>query len=196
MSRTQCAEAGLTLVELVMFIVIVGLALAGVLLVLNTAVRSSADPMERKQALAIAESLLTEVAQQPFTWCDPNDAAAPTATSAAACANSQDKGGAPLTSPTPASESRYSAGDPFDNVADYGGFVMPGAGCAGICSQDGILFAALSGYSASVTVSRAGGSVGFAGMPLDAVLKIDVRVWKGSTDITLTGYRTRHAPNI
>jgi MSHA pilin protein MshD len=189
-------QQGLTLVELVMFIVIVGLALAGVLLAFNTAVRSSADPLERKQALAIAESLLAEIEQQPFTWCDPNDAAAATATGAAACSNSQDQGGAPLTGPTPASESRYSASDPFDNVADYGGFAMPGAGCAGICSQDGTPLAALSGYSASVTISRVGGSGAFAGMAADAALKIDVRVWRGNTDITLSGYRTRHAPNI
>ena len=186
-------QSGLTLIELVMFIVIVGLALAGVLLALSTTVRSSADPMERKQALAIAESLLTEVEQQPFTWCDPNDANAATATAAADCTNSQDT----VTGPTPPSEKRYSPTDPFDNVADYGGFSMPGTGCAaGICSQDGTLLGALSGYSASVTVSRAGGSGAFAGLPSDAVLRIDVRVWKGSTDITLTGYRTRYAPNI
>lgn len=185
-------EAGLTLIELVMFIMIVSLALAGVLLVLNTTVRASADPMERKQALAIAESLLTEVVQQPFTWCDPNDAAAATATSAASCSNSQDT----VTGPTPATESRYSNTDPFDNVADYGGFVMPGGACAGICSQDGAAVGALTGYSASVSVSRAGGTGSFAGSPSDAVLKIDVRVQKGATDITLTGYRFRYAPNV
>ena len=66
-------QSGLTLIELVMFIVIVSVALTGVVMVLNTAVRGSADPVVRKQALAIAESLLTEIEQQPFTYCDPQD---------------------------------------------------------------------------------------------------------------------------
>ena len=49
-------------------------------------VRHSADPIVRKQALAIAESLLLEIEQQAFTWCDPQDANVVTATSAAGCA--------------------------------------------------------------------------------------------------------------
>ena len=60
-------QGGLTLIELIVFIVIVGVALAGVLTVLNHATRHSADPMLRKQALAIADSLLREIVQQPFT---------------------------------------------------------------------------------------------------------------------------------
>ncbi|MFA6312356.1 MAG: type II secretion system protein, partial [Sterolibacterium sp.] len=67
-------QSGLTLVELVMFIVIVSVALAGVLTVLNVTVKSSADPMIAKQMLAIAEALLEEVQAKSFTYCDPNDA--------------------------------------------------------------------------------------------------------------------------
>ena len=50
-------QRGLSLIELIMFIVIVGSALAGVLSVLNFTTKSSADPMVRKQALAIAEQI-------------------------------------------------------------------------------------------------------------------------------------------
>lgn len=50
----------MTLIELVMFIVIVGVGLAGVLSSLNISVKSSADPIQPKQALTIAESLLEE----------------------------------------------------------------------------------------------------------------------------------------
>ncbi|MCE9569660.1 MAG: type II secretion system GspH family protein, partial [Rhodocyclales bacterium] len=41
-------QHGLTLIELIVFIVIVSVALAGVLSVLNLTARSSADPMIRK----------------------------------------------------------------------------------------------------------------------------------------------------
>jgi MSHA pilin protein MshD len=54
-------QRGLTLVELIIFIVIVGVALAGVLSVFNQVTRSSADPLVRKQATAVAESLLEEI---------------------------------------------------------------------------------------------------------------------------------------
>jgi MSHA pilin protein MshD len=59
--------AGISLVELVIFIVVVGVAVAGVLSVMNITTRHSADPMVQKQALAIAESMLEEVALQNFT---------------------------------------------------------------------------------------------------------------------------------
>jgi MSHA pilin protein MshD len=127
-------QLGVTLVELVIFIVIVSVALVGVLKILEITNRGSADPLIRKQALSIAESLLLEIQQHPFTFCDPDDANASNANSVAACTISQDKGGAALTSPTPSTETRYSSTNPFDNVADYGGFSMPDANCAGICS--------------------------------------------------------------
>lgn len=52
---------GFTLIELIVFIVVIGVGLAGILAVSNSVVRSSADPLVRKQTLAIAESLLEEI---------------------------------------------------------------------------------------------------------------------------------------
>lgn len=184
---TRARQAGISLIELVIFIVIVSVAVAGVLTVFNTVVRHSADPMIRKQAIAIAESLLTEIESQPFTYCDPQDANLLTATSAASCVNDQNKGGAALTSATPASETRYSASDPFDNVADYGGFSK-----ANIDDLTGNN--AVAGYTASVAITRAGGVAPFAALPVDAVLKIDVTVTGHGESVTLTGYRFRYAP--
>ena len=60
-------QSGLTLIELIIFIVVIGVGIAGITLTYNTVVRHSADPMQRKQALSIAESLLLEIEQQPFT---------------------------------------------------------------------------------------------------------------------------------
>ena len=70
---------GLSLVELIVFIVIVSAALAGIIGVMSITTRSSADPLIRKQALAIAEAFLEEVLLQPFTYCDPDDPSAATA---------------------------------------------------------------------------------------------------------------------
>ena len=59
--------AGFSLVELIVFIVIVSVALAGVLAVMNLTTQHSADPLVRKQAIAVAESLLEEIALHDFT---------------------------------------------------------------------------------------------------------------------------------
>jgi MSHA pilin protein MshD len=59
-------QRGISLIELIMFIVIVSVALAGILLVMNNVTRHSADTLVRKQALAVAESLLEEIELQDF----------------------------------------------------------------------------------------------------------------------------------
>ena len=60
-------QRGISLIELIMFIVIVSVALAGILLVMNQVTRHSADPLIHKQAIAAAESLLEEIELQDFT---------------------------------------------------------------------------------------------------------------------------------
>lgn len=190
---SSARQTGLSLIELVMFIAIVGISLAGVLVVYNNAIKGSADPMVRKQAVAVAESLLHEVLMQPFSWCDPQDAANdadPPPASGADCtggsAGSQDAGGAAL-SRQPASESRGSATDPLDNVADYHGQSMG----PGITAIDGTPIAALGDFAASVSVRRDGATFGLAA---DAVLRVDVQVTGRGQAITLTGWRFRHSP--
>ncbi len=54
-----------------MFIVIIGVALTGILLVMNQVTAHSADPLIHKQAIAAAESLLEEIELQDFI--DGND---------------------------------------------------------------------------------------------------------------------------
>lgn len=63
-SDKRLSEYGASLVELIMFIVIVSVALAGVMLVMNTTTNYSADPVVNKQALTVAESLLEEIKLQ------------------------------------------------------------------------------------------------------------------------------------
>ncbi len=171
---------GFTLIELVIFIVIVGVGLAGILLGINQAVASSADPQVRKQALAIAQSLLEEVTLQAFTYCDPDDATVETATSTAGCAN-------PETAPT-AGEGRF-ATPQFDNVMDYNGYSM-----TPIVDITNSAIAGLGSYSASVSVTAAAlGSITAASG--DALLiRVTVNAPGGVVQM-LEGYRTRYAPN-
>lgn len=194
------AQAGISLIELIMFIVIVSVGLAGILSVMNVTTRASADPMLRKQAIAIAESLLEEIELQPFTFCDPDDPQAATATAAVVgapgvgctAANTIEGFGAG------ASESRGSTTTPYDNVYDYSGAasgtpanLLPSP--PGIVGLDNVAIAGLNDYSATVTITQE--AVGPA-VPADASLRIDVRVQSGNNvDVTLTGYRMRYAPN-
>jgi MSHA pilin protein MshD len=59
-------QRGFTIIELIVFIVIVGVALAGILTVMNQVVSRSADPMLTKQAAALADSVMEEVLQKAY----------------------------------------------------------------------------------------------------------------------------------
>jgi MSHA pilin protein MshD len=166
-------QRGLTFVELIFFIVIVSFGLTGILLVLDQSTSRSADPMVRKQMLALAEAVLEEVRLQTHGWCDPDDANAATATSTAGCA-----GGTPA-------ETRGSAIAPWDQVSDYDGAALT-------TSLAGTAFPA--GFNAAVQVNAAG----LGGIPNDgSALLISVTVTQTTTGdaIVLEGYRTRYAPN-
>lgn len=76
--RSRPSARGFTLLETIMAIVIIGVGVAGVLSVFNVNVRNSADPVVRKQLMAIAEGMLEEIALRPY--------AGPTVETSAACA--------------------------------------------------------------------------------------------------------------
>jgi MSHA pilin protein MshD len=170
--------AGISLIELILFIVVVSIAVVGVLSVLNITAQKSADPLVRKQLLAIAESLLEEVQLMPFTYCDPDDPAVTTATSPAGCAIAEAIG-------PEAGESRYSTTSPFDNVNDYNGFSM-----SPILDLQGTPLAGLDGYSAAVQVTSGG-----LGLAAGQALLVTVTATGRGETVTLSGYRTRYAPN-
>lgn len=177
-------QRGLSLIELLVFIVVVGVAVTGVLSVYSLNARTSVDPMIRKQALTLAESLLEEVLSKPYTYCDPDDANAETAASAAGCATTPEVMG------PEAGETRYSSLTPYDNVNDYNGFSM-----AGIVDLGGTAIGPLAAYTASVQVQPVVG--GFNGIPAGNTLLVTVTVTApGNLGVSLSGYRTRYAPNV
>ena len=65
-SRPSRYRHGFTLIELIVFILIVSVSVVGILLVMDTTVKSSADPVVRKQSLAMAEAILDEVLSREF----------------------------------------------------------------------------------------------------------------------------------
>lgn len=68
MSRTS-SSAGASLIELIVTIVVISVALAGVLIGINRITRQSADPMVLTQSRAIAEAYLEEIL--PKNYAEP-----------------------------------------------------------------------------------------------------------------------------
>ena len=174
------AQAGVTLVEVVIFIVIVSVAVIGILGVLSWTSNNSADPQLRKQALVIAEGMLDEIAGARFTYCAVNDPAAETAGGEAACTTKEAfgiQGGA--------------AQRPYDNVNDY----VDSDGGTAIYTTDvaGNPFSALAGqYAATVSIN----TVALNGIAAPNALHIRVSIAYGDKRrVVLDGYRTRYAPN-
>lgn len=182
------AQRGISLIELIMFIVIVSVALAGIMVVMNVTTKNSADPLIHKQALAIAESLLEEVELMPFTFCDPDDGAAASAASIADCGTVAPVVGAEGLG-TENDVSRYDAVAPFDNVSDYNGFGMP----SGVILDIGGVNTGVVGYAAGVVVAP----VDFGGITLvsgDALLITVSVTGPDNVPVVVQGVRARYAP--
>jgi MSHA pilin protein MshD len=196
-------QRGVTLVEMIVFMVIVGIALGALVSVMNLTTRQSADPVRRKQALILAEGLLEEVERASFSYCDPADPNATTATRSADCTIPEawgQAGSEPATS-----------GRPYDNVNDY---VAAAATATAAFDVGGKLSDAngnalnLAGYTATVTITPralgpSGAVVGVdnpsAGLSTassadNEALLITVQVSYDGQTLTLDGYRTRYAP--
>jgi MSHA pilin protein MshD len=174
-------QAGLTLVEVIIFIVVVSVGVAGILGVMGVVTGRSADPGRMKQAQMIAEAVMEELTLAPITYCEPSSANYDTAANVAACATAEDWG--------------PEAGDtrPYDNLNDYA------TSSTAVMSYDtnvnGTAFPA--GFSTTVNIAPvAMGSIGAAGTAADSeVFKITVTVTFDNQSIVLYGYRTRYAPN-
>lgn len=163
-------QRGFTLIELLIFIVVVSAGLAGILSVMNTVVKSSADPMVRKQAMTLADSMLEEVLLKAY--CDP------------------DPGGAspPTCGPHVVKASRMD----YDNVDDYNG--TAGTGIDETLSAAGPIFldmpSELYGYRIQIHVVVPPA----AAAKLDALdaKQVTVTVGRGTESVSMTGYRTNY----
>lgn len=188
-------QHGVSMIELVVFIVIIGVAVAGVATTLAYTTARSADPLQRKQAMLIAEAIIEEISLGHMTFCHPDDAAAETAASATDCLVPESVG-------APAGLAR-----PYYNINDY----VPAFGAETSITPGDTTFRITDvlgsvkyggKYTARVII-RADAALGPAGAQLAGsgtadtnLLRITVAVTIGNGEqIVLDRYRTRYAPN-
>lgn len=189
-------QHGLTLIELIIFIVVVSVGIAGILMVLNVTVWHSADPMIRKNMLSIAEALVEEVQMMPFTYCDPTDANAATATGAGTgpgqCATIVENLGVPNLE---AGQTRTNTANPYNNVNDYADPLLVLSDPIKDITNNPM---APAGYSATIQIvpESLNGITSDSTSANMKALRIAVKVTHGSDSITVEGYRTRYAPNF
>ncbi|MYN30032.1 type II secretion system protein [Duganella sp. CY42W] len=200
----------MTIIELVIFIVIIGIAAAALLQVLNLASRNSVDPLRRKQATLIAEAFMEEVQQAQFTVCDPGAANAATANVPGDCGGTVNvKGFGPLgTGPRPYYNitdyvpSGYVAGSPRRAFAvtdsngnlvdtDVAGNPLGASAVGGLLGKSG-----LEGITTTLALNPVVTLNGLASTASNMiVLQITITTtYAPGQSIVLEGYRTRYAP--
>jgi MSHA pilin protein MshD len=155
-------QCGISLIELIVFIVILSVALTGVLLVMNQVTAHSADPLIHKQAIAAAESLLEEIELQDFV----------------------DRGDGVTTVCPPASVvTAANRATDYHIVSCYNGFAM-----AGITDLNNNPIG-LGAYDASVTIAdEALGTVAAGSAVRITVTVTDPQ----GNEIAIDGYRTHY----
>jgi MSHA pilin protein MshD len=161
-------QRGTTLVEVIIFVLIVSIAVVSVASSLSLAVRQSGDPLVRRQTLAIAESLIQEIDSVPYAQNEPYSPYANDAIGAEA------------------NETRSGSILPFDNPNDYSGYSE-----TGIVAPDGSAISGLGTYSASVVATQqAMGNVPAS----DGLLVVVTATGPDGQPVTLTTFRAMYAP--
>ncbi len=177
-SARRCRQRGLTLVEAVLVIAVGGIVLASIAGAIAWAASRSASTWPTRQALFVAEALISEIALMPNTRCDADG---PAATRGGACATANAIG--PETG-----EDRHTYASPFDHPDDYHGFAL--ASPPGIRKLDGTVVPGLEAYGAQVAVQgQALDGVG-AGDGLLITVTVDgpagtslrLQTWRARTD--------------
>ena len=170
-TERRASQVGFTLIELIIFMVVVSVGLVGILSVLNVTVMHSADPVYPTQSLAIAEALMEEIQLKDF--------AAPTSGDFA-----------------PSNPPLVTERQNFDNVFDFNNYGAVSLGPtvlrAGIYDISGNAIGSLSSYRLLVTIANpAVAPTGVAAAADAWVITIQVTAPSGAVS-TLTGYRLNY----
>lgn len=156
-------QRGVTLVELVIAIVVGGIAIVAVVGGLAALTSRSADPMLHAQGLAAAQSYMAEILNKPFL--DPDTGLLCDAT-------------------VPAASDRPN----YDNICDYQGIASDNV----IRDQLYSTIDELAAYSIAVVITTNAGTE-LNGITAADAIRIDITVTlPDNTDLNLTSYRSRY----
>lgn len=158
---TRQHSRGFSLIEVIIFIVVVSVGLVGILLVSTTVVRSSSDPMVRKQAIAVAESMLEEILLKEY--CDP------------------DTGDRTALPPSCGAAQQEASRNFWDDVDDYNAFAS-----VGVIDVSGAAVLGLGAYNVAVAVGAPATVTGGGAVVLK---RVTVTVTWGADNVVLVGYR-------
>jgi MSHA pilin protein MshD len=129
MIRQATDQRGFSLLELIVFIIVISIGFVGILSVFNVTGLRSADPMQQKQMLSIAEAMLSEILLKDYD--DPG--------------NDCTSGTTPRCTPNNVFDRQN-----YNDVSDYDTFAT-----TGIYRIDGTVIAELTAYNLVVSVTNA-----------------------------------------
>jgi MSHA pilin protein MshD len=164
--RMPHSQHGVSLIEAVLFIVVVSIALVVVLKAFDIANQGSADPVLRRQSMAIAQSMLDEISAKDFG-------------SAATDVTADGYTAGPLDSATRASA---------DDVDDYNGYDQ-----TGITDLSNASLTGLENYRVQVAVDSIASNELGVGVPVAHAYRISVTVTDpAGNELVLQGYRANY----
>jgi len=132
-------QRGVTLVELIISIVIIGIAATALLQSLGFQVLSNVDPMQRSQSQLLARQFLSEVASRSYYDPSADPRTNPTMSNAAVSASIQDQTASDAIQPR----------SNWDNVFEYDGY---NSGPSGITDAQGNNIDGLENYQVQVLI--------------------------------------------
>ncbi|TGG92339.1 type II secretion system protein [Natronospirillum operosum] len=179
MGVRRLRHQGVTLIELIIAIVVLGIAAVGILTALGRTTVLNVDPMLRAQGLALAQSFMDEVSSKPF-YAPSEDPRFDENAGANPCP------GTDLNSLS----SRVADLDHVCAYADYNATQHEG----GLTAPDGDPVVGLSGYNVRVTVTSNADepfSAPFDGLAPDCMLRVEVIASApAGADTRLVSYRS------
>jgi len=159
----KCNQQGATLVELVMTIVIISIAIAGVVGAFSLIAGRSADPLNQTRAVKLAQLYMDEILTKKYDDQTPQ--------------GSFPKYSGPCTIGAEAGEGRST----FDDVDDYHNLSGPPSAATGTALNG------YPGFTVSITVTCAGADVG---LPASEAKRIDLEVMApGNQPFVFSAYR-------
>lgn len=175
------AQSGVSLIELIIAIVVLGIAVVGVLTTLGRTTLLQVDPMIRAQSLALAESFMDEVTGKPFYSPDADprfdEDASPPIDPCADMPDLNDLSGSSRT-------------DMLNSVCAFNGYNAD-THEGGVTAPDGTTIPGLGAYNVRIEVGNSGLDTPFSSAPDNCILRIAVAVDDATgTPTRLQAYRT------